>query len=380
MTERLMAPLLPDDFRIQSMEDVSPPYWNLGHTTWFFARNVLPRFARAPRGFDGLGDGLEYALNSYYEGLGPRLPRGRRGQVASPSTQTVRDYRAAVDDTVQQLIADADHADLGELERLIAIGCQHEQQHQELFVTEILHIRWSAPEQAAPRLPGGLAIVRHLADTGSGTAAHRRHRRRRQHARLPRPRDCRWRLLLGQRTTGAPRSRQRLRHRRPPDHERRVAAVHRRRRLPGPAAVAVERMGLRAGERAARAALLAARGPRLAALLPLRSARTQPACTRRARVLLRGGCLRALVRCQPRRVAARAPAARERVGARGAQQRLRHRQRQPARRRSRPLRRSMSSPSAPATAPNCDSSPARPGSGPRATMSRTRATARLAAR
>ena len=146
-TERLMAPLLPDDFRIQSMEDVSPPYWNLGHTTWFFARNVLPHFRCAPAGFDGLRDGLEYALNSYYEGLGPRLPRARRGQVASPSTETVRDYRAAVDAAVQQLIADVDQADLAKLERLIAIGCQHEQQHQELFVTEILHIRWSAPEQ-----------------------------------------------------------------------------------------------------------------------------------------------------------------------------------------------------------------------------------------
>lgn len=143
LSERLMAPLLPDDFRIQSMPDVSPPYWNLGHTSWFFDRNVLGRYGRRPAGFDG----LDYALNSYYEGLGPRLPREHRGQVASPSTVVVRDYRAAVDDGVRALLADADDAQLAELAPLLAIGCQHEQQHQELFVTEILHIRWSAPEQ-----------------------------------------------------------------------------------------------------------------------------------------------------------------------------------------------------------------------------------------
>ncbi|MFN3240553.1 MAG: ergothioneine biosynthesis protein EgtB [Planctomycetota bacterium] len=141
-TERLMAPLQPDDFRIQSMEDVSPPYWNLGHTSWFFATNVLQRFGRMPAGFDG----LDYALNSYYEGLGPRLERGRRGQVASPSTAIVRDYRAAVDEAMQGWIAECPPEHLAETARLVAIGCEHEQQHQELFVTEILHIRWSAPE------------------------------------------------------------------------------------------------------------------------------------------------------------------------------------------------------------------------------------------
>ncbi len=141
VTERLMAPLLPDDFRIQSMPDVSPPYWNLGHTSWFFATNVLQPRGRMPDGFDG----MDYALNSYYEGLGPRLPRARRGAVASPSTHVVRDYRAAVDAAMLDWIAGCPDERLDELERLVAIGCQHEQQHQELFVTEILHIRWSAP-------------------------------------------------------------------------------------------------------------------------------------------------------------------------------------------------------------------------------------------
>ncbi|MCK5944535.1 MAG: ergothioneine biosynthesis protein EgtB [Planctomycetes bacterium] len=138
-----MAPLLPDDFRIQSMADVSPPYWNLGHTSWFFAANVLRRFGRMPTGFDG----LDYALNSYYEGLGPRLERARRGQVASPSTETVRDYRRAVDEAMLRWLSECPAAHLPRTRQLVSIGCQHEQQHQELFLTEILHIRWSAPEQ-----------------------------------------------------------------------------------------------------------------------------------------------------------------------------------------------------------------------------------------
>ncbi len=141
-TERLMAPLTAEDFRAQPIEEVSPPYWNLGHTSWFFAANLLRRFERMPQGFDA----LDYALNSYYEGLGPRLARADRGRVASPSTELVRRYRAAVDDATRAWIeaCPADHLD--ETARLVRIGCEHEQQHQELFVTEILFIRWSAPE------------------------------------------------------------------------------------------------------------------------------------------------------------------------------------------------------------------------------------------
>ena len=168
-TERLMAPLLPDDYRIQSMPTVSPPYWNLGHTSWFFTANLLRPNGRQPAGFDG----FDYALNSYYEGLGPRLPRSRRGQVASPSTEAVRAYRRAVDDAVARWIADCPSEHLADLQRIITIGCEHERQHQELFLTEILHIRWSAPPElrrgylARPdraagqptRDPGGLRAV-----------------------------------------------------------------------------------------------------------------------------------------------------------------------------------------------------------------------------
>lgn len=141
MTELLMGPLLPDDFRIQTMPEVSPPYWNLGHTSWFFARNILAAFDRLPETCDG----MDYALNSYYEGIGPRLPRERRGQVASPSTEAVRSYRNAVDETMVDLLTKCSEEQLAKLAPLVTIGCQHEQQHQELFLTEIQHIRWSAP-------------------------------------------------------------------------------------------------------------------------------------------------------------------------------------------------------------------------------------------
>src|SRR5690242_3458175 len=95
-SERLFAPLAPDEWRMQSMPDVSPPYWNLGHTSWFFAANLLRPFGVS------FGDhpGFDYAFNSYYEGLGPRLPRARRGSVAEPPTEHVLAYRRAVDDAV----------------------------------------------------------------------------------------------------------------------------------------------------------------------------------------------------------------------------------------------------------------------------------------
>jgi ergothioneine biosynthesis protein EgtB len=140
-SERLMAPLDAEDFRIQSMPDVSPPFWNLGHTSWFFAANVLRPLGREPHGFPG----FDYTFNSYYEGIGPRLPRAQRGRIAQPSTAQVREYRAAVDAAMLAWIEQCPEPDLSALGEVLTIGIEHEQQHQELFVTEILHIRWSAP-------------------------------------------------------------------------------------------------------------------------------------------------------------------------------------------------------------------------------------------
>ncbi|HEY0784085.1 MAG TPA: ergothioneine biosynthesis protein EgtB [Thermoanaerobaculia bacterium] len=133
---RLCQPLRAEDYRVQSMPDVSPPWWNLGHTTWFFAKNVLEPFGRY-RDEDAR---LEYPLNSYYESLGPRLARDHRGQVTRPTTDEIYRFRASVDERIAALIEEAADGDLPRIDFLITTGIQHEQQHQELLVTEIKHI------------------------------------------------------------------------------------------------------------------------------------------------------------------------------------------------------------------------------------------------
>lgn len=138
----LVEPLSPEDYRIQSMPDVSPPWWNLGHTSWFFARNILHPRGLYPDWFES----FEYPLNSYYEGLGPRLPRNERGLATRPTTDEVLRYRREVDERMERLILEGDDDDLGDLDFLVVTGIQHEQQHQELLMTEIQHILWQNPE------------------------------------------------------------------------------------------------------------------------------------------------------------------------------------------------------------------------------------------
>jgi ergothioneine biosynthesis protein EgtB len=152
LTLELCRPLRPEDFRVQSMPDVSPPWWNLGHTSWFFAKNILEPFGRY-RPDDAR---LEYALNSYYESLGPRLARDHRGLVTRPTTDEVYRFRASVDERLEALVREVSEDDLARLRFLTLTGIQHEQQHQELLVTEIKHILGSnVPELREPYLAGG---------------------------------------------------------------------------------------------------------------------------------------------------------------------------------------------------------------------------------
>jgi len=137
----LCRPLSPEDYRIQSMPDVSPPWWNLGHTTWFFARNILQPYDR----YTEADRRLEYPLNSYYESLGPRLPRPQRGLVTRPTTEEIHRFRKSVDERMEELIGSAPDDRLADLGERVAIGIHHEQQHQELLVTEIKHILGSNP-------------------------------------------------------------------------------------------------------------------------------------------------------------------------------------------------------------------------------------------
>jgi ergothioneine biosynthesis protein EgtB len=127
----LVATLSDADASAQSMPDASPSKWHLAHTTWFLETFVLRDHVH---GYQLHDDRWPFLFNSYYNGEGERHGRAQRGMISRPSLDEVRDWRVAVDDAVQAVLPDLPDAALG----LIAIGIQHEQQHQELFLTDIL--------------------------------------------------------------------------------------------------------------------------------------------------------------------------------------------------------------------------------------------------
>src|ERR671930_488868 len=94
LTTALAAPLSEEDSVVQSMPDASPTKWHLAHTTWFFETFVL---ARHQRGYEPFDEAFNYCFNSYYESLGPRQPRPKRGLLSRPSSARIFDYRAHVD-------------------------------------------------------------------------------------------------------------------------------------------------------------------------------------------------------------------------------------------------------------------------------------------
>ena len=132
----LAAPLSPEDQCIQSMPDASPTKWHLAHTTWFFETVLLQPHASGYMPFDTR---FHYLFNSYYEALGPRHPRPQRGLLTRPSVDEVHAYRAHVDEAVLALLDSASAPLWAQIEPIVALGLQHEQQHQELLVTDILH-------------------------------------------------------------------------------------------------------------------------------------------------------------------------------------------------------------------------------------------------
>jgi len=135
-TESLAARLSGEDQSIQSMADASPTKWHLAHATWFFEALVLSQHAVGYREFDPL---FGYLFNSYYEGLGPRHPRPLRGILSRPTASDILRYRHYVDDAISSLIATTSGPTKGTLEYLLALGLAHEEQHQELILTDIKH-------------------------------------------------------------------------------------------------------------------------------------------------------------------------------------------------------------------------------------------------
>jgi ergothioneine biosynthesis protein EgtB len=134
-SEALAAPLSAEDCQIQSMPDASPVKWHLAHTSWFFETVIL---SRQP-GYKPFDSSFTYLFNSYYEAVGPRHPRPKRGLLARPSLEQVMDYRAHVDAAMAGPLSDPALSDL------ITLGLHHEQQHQELILTDIKHAFFSNP-------------------------------------------------------------------------------------------------------------------------------------------------------------------------------------------------------------------------------------------
>ena len=133
-SENICAPLQAEDYVVQPVVDVSPPKWHLAHTTWFFETFILVPHLE---GYEVFHPRYPFLFNSYYEHAGPRILRHTRGNLTRPSTEDIYAYRAHVDAHMKQLI---EHGLGGNLPELIELGLHHEQQHQELLLTDIKYI------------------------------------------------------------------------------------------------------------------------------------------------------------------------------------------------------------------------------------------------
>lgn len=173
-TLALVETLSPEDQAAQSMPDASPAKWHQAHTTWFFEALLLrPHLA----GYVPLDETYHYLFNSYYEGLGPRHPRPQRGLLTRPSLAQVRQYRLHVERHLHQLIEQCSESLWPEVASTLELGLQHEQQHQELILTDALHLLSCHPWRPALlmhppvqrvetpmswcRHPGGLVEIGH---------------------------------------------------------------------------------------------------------------------------------------------------------------------------------------------------------------------------
>lgn len=150
-TERLMQGLEIEDMVAQSMEDASPVKWHLAHTTWFFEEFVLR--PHSP-GYVSPDDRFAYLFNSYYVQAGPRYVRAKRGLVSRPTVREVMAYREGVDQAVLELLDDPDAPS-----DIVELGCHHEMQHQELLLTDLLHLLSQNPLDPAFKAPGPAALA-----------------------------------------------------------------------------------------------------------------------------------------------------------------------------------------------------------------------------
>ncbi len=316
------------------MPDVSPPWWNLGHTTWFFAKNVLE-----PHGLYRPEDArLEYVLNSYYEILGPRVDRTERGLQTRPTTDEIYAFRERTDERLERLLADGERRPVGR----DRVPGRHRHPARAAAPGAVRHRDQAHPglerARAARGLPGAAdrgqpprrAAASTSRDAKLGSAQPtRRQRRRRPRQRRPatdrarrraRPvRQPRGRLVLRQRARRAQGVARPVRGGRSTGDQPRLPRVHERRRLPRSAALAGQRLGrgARSRHRRRRSTGSASDGEWMQWTL----AGHASGRARRAglpRELLRGGRLRALAGSRASRVGGLSASHRARVGARGA--------------------------------------------------------------
>ncbi len=172
-TERRAKPLSAEDQQVQSMADASPTKWHRAHVTWFFEQFLLREHLPGYAIFD---ERLHYLFNSYYVAAGPRQPRIQRGLITRPTMAEVSAYRAHVDQAVESLLGQVSERALEAVLPILEIGLFHEQQHQELLLTDILHAfaqnplspaydpAWRFPGAAAQ--PGQVSLDRGIAWIG----------------------------------------------------------------------------------------------------------------------------------------------------------------------------------------------------------------------
>jgi ergothioneine biosynthesis protein EgtB len=183
-TERRAAPLSAEDQIVQSMPDASPTKWHRAHVTWFFEQFLLVPNDPGYRIFD---ERFPFLFNSYYVAAGPRHARPQRGLITRPNGEDVTAYRAHVDAAMLKLIETAS----AEVLTLVEIGLHHEQQHQELLLTDILHAfaqnptnpvydkNWQSPERSSSpdyaNVPSGIRTIGHDGEGYSFDNEHPRH-------------------------------------------------------------------------------------------------------------------------------------------------------------------------------------------------------------
>jgi ergothioneine biosynthesis protein EgtB len=136
-TDSLCAGLEPEDCVVQSMPDVSPTKWHLAHTTWFFETFILKQFVP---GYRAEIPEYAYLFNSYYNAAGDMHRRDLRGLISRPTLSQALRYRASIDSHIDDLLSNPDESLLDEIEPIFVLGIHHEQQHQELLITDIKHV------------------------------------------------------------------------------------------------------------------------------------------------------------------------------------------------------------------------------------------------